>query len=145
MRVADVMTKDVVTAHADDSVRDVANLMASNDVGSVIITDGNGKLEGVVTDRKLITDCIAQGCDASTSKVGDFMTRGMLGTTGIVTASPDMDVLDAAKQFGQSHVRRMPVVEDGGRVIGVLSEADLADPLKDAVGGLLEEISKSEK
>jgi CBS domain-containing protein len=139
------MTKDVVTASGNASVREVADLMAKHNVGTVIITDGDGKLEGLVTDRQLVTDCIAKGCNIDSSRVGEIMTGKLPGAMGLVTASPDMDILDAAKQFGQSHIRRMPVVEDGGRLVGVLSEADIADELKDAVGGLLEEISKAEK
>ncbi len=145
MRVADVMTKDVVTARGDATVRDIADLMTKHNVGTVIITDRDGKLEGLVTDRKLVTDCVAKGRDPSSSRVDEIMTGKLPGPLGLVTANPDMDILEAAKQFGQSHVRRMPVVEDGGRVVGVLSEADIADELKDAVDGLLEEVSKAEK
>ena len=145
MRVADVMTTDVVTACTDATIRDVADLMARHNVGTVIITDGDGRLEGIVTDRKLVTDCIAKGCDIDRSRVDQIMTGRLPGDMGVVTVSPEMDILDAAKMFGQSHVRRMPVVEDGGKVVGVLSEADIADEIKDAVSGLLEEISKAEK
>jgi len=145
MRVADVMTTDVVTACTDATVRDIADLMARHNVGTVIITDGDGRLEGIVTDRKLVTDCIAKGCDIDRSRADQIMTGKLPGGFGLVTVSPEMDILDAAKMFGQSHVRRMPVVEDGGKVVGVLSEADIADEIKDAVSGLLEEISKAEK
>lgn len=140
-----MMTKEVVTACADATIRDVAELMAKNNVGTVIITDRDGRLEGLVTDRKLVTDCIAKGCDPSASRIDEIMTGKLPGPLGLATATPDMDILDAAKQLGQRHVRRMPVVEDGGRVVGVLSEADLADEVKEAVDGLLEEISKAEK
>ncbi len=145
MRVADVMTKEVVTARTDATIRDVADLMSKHNVGTVVVTDRDGKLEGLVTDRKLVTDCIAKGRDPSSSHIDEIMTGKLPGRIGLVTASPEMDILDAAKQFGQSHIRRMPVVEDGGRVVGVLSEADIADELKGAVGGLLEEISKAEE
>ncbi len=139
------MTKDVVTACTDATVRDIANLMADKNVGTVIITDAGGKLEGLVTDRKLVTDCIAKGCDPTSSRVDQFMTKGILGGVGLATAKPDMDILDAAKELGMRHVRRLPVVEDGGRVIGVVSEADLADPLKEAMDSILTEIAKAEK
>ena len=144
MRVADVMTRDVVTACTDATIRDIADLMAKNNVGTVVITDRDGKLEGIVTDRQVVTKCIAEGCDPSTSRIEEIMTREMPGPMGIVKASPDMDILDAARLLGQHHIRRMPVVEDS-RVVGIVSEADLADEIMDAVAGILEEVSKAEK
>lgn len=133
------MTKDVVAACPDATVRDVADLMTRDNVGTVVITDSGGKLEGIVTDRKLVTDCIAKGCDPSTTKVGDVMTAKML-----VTATPDMDIIDAARMLGDNRIRRMPVVEDGGKVVGIVSASDLADEVMEAVDGLLEELAKAE-
>jgi len=144
MRVADVMTKDVVTACPDATVKDVAELMARNNVGTVVITDGAGNLEGIVSDRKLVTDCIAKGCDPSSTKVGDVMTSRMPGGMGLVTATPDMDIIDAARKLGENRVRRMPVVEDG-RVVGIVSSADMAEEVMEAIDGILEEMAKAER
>ncbi len=144
MRVADVMTKDVVTACPDATVKDIAELMARNNVGTVVITDGAGNLEGIVTDRKLVTDCIARGCDPSSTRVGDVMTSRMPGGMGLVTATPDMDIIDAARKLGENRVRRMPVVEDG-RLVGIVSSADMAEEVMEAVDGILEEMAKAER
>lgn len=144
MKVADVMTKDVVTAEPTTTIREVARLMADKNVGTVVITDPAGKLQGLVTDRKVVTECIAKGCDPSSSRIEEIMTRDIPGPLGIVTANPDMDILEAAKELGRHHIRRMPVVQDD-RVIGIVSEADLADEVREAVDGLLEEVSKAEK
>jgi len=143
MRVADVMTKDIVTACPEATVKDVANLMQRHNVGTVVITDGGGKLQGIVTDRKLVTECVAKGCDPNSSKIGDIMTGRMPGP-GLVTATPDMDVIDAARKLGESHIRRMPVVEDGGKVVGIVSASDLAEEVMEAVDGLLEELAATE-
>ncbi|MGI5834937.1 MAG: CBS domain-containing protein [Chloroflexota bacterium] len=147
MRVAEVMTKDVVVACPEATVKDVAELMERKNVGTVIITDADGKLEGIVTDRKLVTDCVAKGCNPSECKVEEIMTGkmpGPLGAAQMITATPDMDVIDAARKLGESGIRRMPVVEDGGKVVGVVSASDLAEEVMEAVDGLLEELSKTE-
>jgi len=148
MRVADVMTRDVVTACPEATVKDVAELMSRHNVGTVIITDADGKLEGLVTDRKLVTDCVAHGCDPNSSRIDGIMTgktTGPMGMKEMVTATPDMDVIDAARKLGDNHIRRMPVIEDGGKVVGIVSAADLAEEVMDAVDGLLEELSKTER
>lgn len=147
MRVAEVMTKDVVVACPEATVKDVAELMERNNVGTVIITSADGKLEGIVTDRKLVTDCVAKGCNPSDCKIESIMTGhlpGPLGAGQLVTASPDMDVIDAARKLGENRIRRMPVVEDGGKVVGIVSASDLAEEVMEAVDGLLEELSKAE-
>ncbi|MHB0868910.1 MAG: CBS domain-containing protein [Chloroflexota bacterium] len=144
MKVAEVMTRDVVTAQPDASIREVAELMASKNVGTVIITDGGGRLQGIATDREIVTDCLAKGCDPSSSRIQEIMTGEMPGGMGLATASPDMDILDAARELGMRKVRRLPVVEDD-RVVGIVSEADLAGPVKEAIDGLLKELAKAER
>ncbi len=145
MKVEEVMTREVVTAQPSATVKEIADLMSRNNVGTVVITDQAGKLQGLVTDRKLVTDCVAKGCDPASSRVEEIMTRDMPGPMGLVTASPDMDILDAARKIGDSRVRRLPVVDRSDRVLGIISAADVADSLEDAVVGLLEELSKAEK
>lgn len=145
MRVAEVMTKDVVVACPEATVKDVAELMERNNVGTVIITSADGKLEGIVTDRKLVTDCVAKGCNPNTQEIKDIMTGKTDGHIGkLVTATPDMDVIDAARKLGENRIRRMPVVEDSGQVVGIVSASDLAEEVMEAVDGLLEELSKAE-
>ena len=88
-------------------------------LGALPVTDRSGRLVGMITDRDIAVRCVASGADARELRVDDIMTRG------VYTASPDAEVGDAARRMGRGQVRRLPVVE-GGRIVGMLSLADMA-------------------
>jgi CBS domain-containing protein len=145
VKVREVMSTEVVTAKPTATVQDIASLMSKHDVGTVLITDEGGKLHGLVTDRDVVTECVGKGHNPATCKVDEVMTGKGFGPIGnLVTASPDEDVMDAIRRLGDKEVRRMPVVQDD-RVVGIVSVADMARELQDAVSGFFEEVSKSAK
>jgi CBS domain-containing protein len=117
--VRDVMTTDVVTCPADTAVTDVARRMRDEDIGDVIVTEG-GQLRGIVTDRDIVVRCVAEGGDLSGMTVGDACS------TGVTTIRPDTSIDEAARMMAQHSVRRLPVVEDGDRPVGIVSLGDLA-------------------
>jgi CBS domain-containing protein len=141
MLVRDVMNTDVVTAEPGTPIGQVAKRMADADVGAVVIVEG-GKPVGIVTDRDLVVEHLAKG-HTQECAVAEAMSGGG-PFSGLVTITPDLDVLEAAQELGRHKVGRLPVVE-GGRLVGMLSAGDLAGQLRKALDGLLAEGEKAEQ
>jgi CBS domain-containing protein len=116
--IRDVMTASPHTVQASATIQDAAREMKSDDIGAVLIED-NGSLAGILTDRDIVVNAIAEGRDPSSTKVIDVATRD------VKTLTPDSTVEDAIKIVREQHVRRIPVVE-GGRPAGIVSIGDLA-------------------
>jgi CBS domain-containing protein len=132
----EIMTKDVETCTLLDNVYEVAVKMKEYNVGSIPIVDGD-KIVGVITDRDIVTRCIAEKHPAS-SKVEDIMSKEL------ITIAPDSDAAQAAQLMADKQIRRLPVVE-GGRLVGVVSLGDFAirESLEAQASIALEEISES--
>jgi len=141
MRVREVMNTDVATATAGTPIGEVAKLMADKDVGSVVIVEGT-RVVGIVTDRDLVIDHLAKG-HTQDHAVREAVSGGN-PLTGLVTISPDTDVLEAAEALGRHKVGRLPVVE-GEQLVGILSAGDVSKQLKQALDGLLTEGEKAER
>jgi CBS domain-containing protein len=134
--VKDAMTSEVRTATPSQTLADAAVLMKREDVGSVPIVDGE-RLVGMLTDRDIVVRGIANGSDPRIVQIGD------IASTDLVTVRPGDDLGDALRLMAQHQVRRLPVV-DGGRLVGVVAQADVAQEAKDKqVGQVVSEISKS--
>ncbi len=119
MKVRDVMTHHVVRIGVEEPVEVAARAFTHYNVGVLPVCGADGRVCGVLTDRDLVTRCLAPGRSAGQTKVKDVMTAG------VVSAGPDMDVSAAAHLMGRRQVRRLPVVENG-KLCGLLSLADLA-------------------
>ncbi|WP_141771823.1 CBS domain-containing protein [Rossellomorea aquimaris] len=132
----EIMTKDVETCTLLDNVYEVAVKMKEYNVGSIPIVDGD-KIVGVITDRDIVTRCVAEKHPAS-SKVEDIMSKEL------ITITPDSNAAQAAKLMADKQIRRLPVVE-GGRLVGVVSLGDFAirESLETQASIALEEISES--
>src|SRR5918911_3959514 len=141
MRIRDLMNTDVATATPGTPISQVAKLMADQDVGSVVIVEG-GRPVGIVTDRDLVIDHLAQG-HTQDHAVGEAVSGGT-PLRGLSTISPDMDLLEAAQELGRRKVGRLPVVQ-GEQLVGILSAGDVAKQLKEALDGLLTEGEKAER
>jgi CBS domain-containing protein len=139
----DVMTKAPVCCLPSHTVDVVAQLMTSVDIGPVPIVENQQtkQLIGMVTDRDLIVRVVAAGRDPKRTTVGSVMTREL------ITCHPDDDIEDALDAMAQYQVRRIPVVDDTGRIVGIIAQADLAtrteEPLQTAA--VIEEISQSDE
>lgn len=118
----DIMTKRLVYCVPEDTVSKAAQLMEKEDIGPMLIVeDGqNNKLVGIVTDRDLALRVVGEGRDTQTTKVGEVMTRE------VVTSQSDDDVDRATNLMEQHQLRRIPVVDDNGRLVGIISQADVA-------------------
>ncbi|MBD0420187.1 CBS domain-containing protein [Streptomyces sp. TRM S81-3] len=116
--VRDIMTGDPVTVEPQTSVTDVARIMRDQDLGAILVTDGD-RLRGLVTDRDLVIRSIAEGGDPEQTTVADACSGDLF------TIRPDEE-LDHAVQLMREHaVRRVPVVEEG-HPVGIVSLGDLA-------------------
>lgn len=142
MKARDIMTPNPECVTRDDTVVRAAQIMRELDVGFVPVVDRSSmRLEGVITDRDIAVRHVAD-THPNTCTVGDHMTTG-----GIRTVSPDDDVKDVMEAMKQEQVRRIPVVEGGQRLVGVIAQADLAtEGVGDRkVGDTVEKISEPAK
>lgn len=132
----DIMTPDPIIFGVDDSVVDIAKRMESDDIGAVIICNPEERMQGMVTDRDLAIQVIAAGRDPSTCTAGDLVDG-----REVVTIGADDDLELAIRTMKDHAVRRLPVI-DGHRVVGIISQADLALHVDEGmVGELVEVIS----
>jgi CBS domain-containing protein len=133
--VKDAMTAKPVTVDRTTSAAEAANLMAKGEFGPLPVVEGS-KLIGIVTDRDLVIRVMAKGRDPKETPVGDVCTEDPV-------AVPADEGLDEAIGLMERHqVRRLPVVKEG-RLVGMLSQADLArEQPHERTGQLLEEISR---
>src|SRR5919109_1494548 len=115
---SNVMTKNPVCAYPDDTVAHVARLMKNEDIGSapVVQDDASKKLVGIVTDRDLAIKVVAEERDPTTTRVSDVMTREM------VTCRASDDVEMALDAMSKNQLRRIPVVEDGNMLVGIIAQ-----------------------
>jgi len=141
MRVRDIMNTDLATASASTPISEVARLMAEKDVGSVVIVEGATPV-GIVTDRDLVLKHLAGG-HTQDCAVKEAMSSDRL-LAGLVTISPDMDVLEASAELGRRKVGRLPVVE-GDRLVGIVSAGDLTKQLQKALDSLMAEGEKAQR
>lgn len=115
--VSDLMTPHPTVVEVTDTLRAVAQTMATQDVGSLVVAEG-GAVVGIVTDRDLVVRGIAQG-------IGLDAPVGQLATGDLVTVAPDDEIARLVEIMRERGVRRVPVV-DGGQAVGVVSIGDLA-------------------
>lgn len=140
MICADVMTKNPACCELGDTAANAAKIMKTQDVGSVPVCQdlGTRKLVGIVTDRDIALYVVAKGRDARTTQVASVMTRNPL------TCRPDDDLEMALNAMERFQVRRIPVVNGDGQVVGIIALADVAACTEGAEkkAEMVEQISK---
>jgi len=120
VKVSELMTQNPVSVRPDQTLRDVALLMRQHDCGCLPVNDGNGgQVVGVVTDRDIVTRAIAAGRNGD-STVQDVMTRD------VACCGPDDDIDSVERIMSERQVRRVPIVDRQGRLVGIVAQADLA-------------------
>ena len=120
MDVERTMTREVVTCRPEDSLERAARRLHRHDLGGLPVVDQAGRLEGMLTDRDICMAALQRGRALREIAVREAMTRD------VVSLSPSQSLLFAAELMGQFQVRRLPVLDGGGRVLGILSLVDLA-------------------
>ena len=119
MKLREIMTKPVIRIRPEESVAVAARTLTHYNIGILPVCGADGRVCGLVTDRDLVTRCIASGRSPASTPVKDVMT------THIVSARPDMETSAAAGLMGREQIRRLPVVENG-KLCGMVSLGDLA-------------------
>lgn len=120
MKIREVMTSPAIRIQEDETVEVAARTLTHYNIGALPVCGSDGRLRGVVTDRDLVTRCLASGRLPGQTKVREVMSGS------VVAAQPDMDAGVAAHLMGRQQVRRLPVVENG-KLCGMVSLGDLAN------------------
>jgi CBS domain-containing protein len=118
----EVMTKKTVCCLPDDLAVDAAQLMKNEHVGSIPVIEDQQtrKLVGIVTDRDLAIRIVSEGLDAKSTKVESIMTRN------VVTCKAEDDLQTVVDAMSKHQLRRIPVVDDDNRILGIIAQADVA-------------------
>ena len=125
--IQDAMTSNPTTIEPTTTAQQAARTMKSEDVGSLPIVEGD-KLVGVITDRDLAIRIIAEGKGIDTP-VADVASKD------VVTIDPQQSLEEAARLMATNQIRRLPVVEEDGRLVGILAQADIAQAGHDTLTG----------
>lgn len=119
MKLREVMTNPVIRIRPDEPVAVAARALEHYNIGILPVCGSDGRVCGMVTDRDIVTRCLAAGRAPATTTVRDVMT------SQVIYARPDMDASLAARIMGREQIRRLPVMENG-RLCGMVSLSDLA-------------------
>jgi CBS domain-containing protein len=127
MKIQDIMTRDPSCVTADATVREAAQVMRREDVGIVPVVEGSAgkKLVGVVTDRDIAIRCVADGKD------GSCRVRDVMSSDDLATCSEGDDVDKVMDAMRTEKVRRIPIVDERGSLVGIVSQADVVRKTRD--------------
>jgi CBS domain-containing protein len=134
--IRDIMTPNPRSVESDGSVVDAARVMRDEDVGIVPVVEGD-RLVGTVTDRDIAIRVVAEGRDPESTTVGEVASREL------VTIDPQQDLDEALRLMARHQVRRLPVVEEDGTLVGIVAQKDVAmHASEEQTGEVVEDISK---
>jgi CBS domain-containing protein len=122
MKTADICNAEVVTVGTHDSLRDAAALMRQHHVGDVVVVDRSGGYLaplGILTDRDIVVEVVAEGVELDDVTVGDAMTGEL------ITAGEDDELLSTLERMREHAVRRLPVINDKGVLVGIVTLDDI--------------------
>ena len=136
MKLREIMSKTVVRIHPEETVAVAARMLEHNNIGAMPVCGSDGRLCGMLTDRDIVTRCLAAGKAPQNTSVREIMTGK------VYVGRPDMDVSMAAGLMGREQIRRLPVMENG-KLCGMVSLGDLARKEESSIeaGDALTEIS----
>jgi CBS domain-containing protein len=138
-KCSELMTPDPVSCESGDSIKKAAQLMKGHDVGAVpVVESGARRLVGIVTDRDIVVKVVAADRSVDQATVRDAMTANP------AACRTDDDVEKALQLMADRQVRRMPVVDESGRLRGIIAQADVATRINrdKETGALVEAISE---
>ena len=118
MSLREIMSKDITSLPKAAAVSDAAKFMTDMNVGSVIVMEDDKPL-GLLTDRDIVSKVIAYGKDLKTTAIGEVMV------SPIITVSEEKDIVEVTRLMSEHGIRRLPVVDAGGKVVGVVSLDDI--------------------
>jgi CBS domain-containing protein len=134
--IRDLMTTNPRSVESGSTVVEAARLMRDENAGLIPVCEGE-KLVGTVTDRDIAIRVVAEGREPESITVGEIASREL------VTIDPQQELDEALRLMARHQVRRLPVVEEDGKLVGIVAQADIARSASDAqTGDLVEDISK---
>lgn len=123
MSVGKICVRQVWIAEPEESVRQAAERMATQEVGTVVVLDPDRKPVGILTDRDVMIRCVVDGLDPDRTTVGEIMS------SPVAMTREDTPIEDALSQMASCHARRMPVVDADSRLVGIVALDDVMDLL----------------
>ena len=120
IRIQDVMSVNPIIIRKTETVKKAAKLMKETKVGSLLVLDDEGDLEGIVTEMDIVNKTVAEGVDPTEVTVKDIMSFP------VHTISGDKNVLECAETMSKRNIRRLPVMS-GDKIIGVITENDVLE------------------
>lgn len=141
MAIGEFCSREVVFAHRRESVATGAKLMRKHHIGSLVIVDENDRSRpvGIVTDRDLVLEVVAPGLDPEAILLGDVMSPEL------VSVREDAGVAESIDLLRLKGVRRLPVIDRSGKLVGVLAADDLITLLAEEMSGLAGMLSREER
>src|SRR3954451_3959189 len=131
------MTSNPQAVEPDKTVAEAAKLMKAEDVGIVPVVDDQNRLVGTITDRDIAVRVVAEGKDPQSTTVSEVASQDL------VTIDPQQGLDEALRLMAQHQVRRLPVVEEDGKLVGIVAQADVARHADaERTGEVVEEISE---
>jgi CBS domain-containing protein len=120
LRAGDVMTRGVATVHPDDSAQHAAQMMGDCDCGAIPVVDWQNRMIGMVTDRDIAIRLVANGMNPARARVDDCMTDE------VFACHVDDPLENCMRAMSRHQIRRLPILDDRSRVVGIVSQADIA-------------------
>ena len=120
MKISECMSQDVCFVKPNCKVYDVARIMCENHVGCIPVCDDKKSIVGIITDRDIVIRTVACNKDAKSTEVREVMT------TNVCTCNSMQDISEAENTMAKNQVRRLPVVDQNNKMVGILTIGDLA-------------------
>lgn len=137
LKVIDMAVRNVATISADKTIQECAQQMRADHVGSLVVIDEDRKPVGMITDRDIAIEVVAQKLDPAAKKVADIMTAP------VVTATPNEGMVVALARMREFGIRRLPIVDEEGHIVGVISNSNLIEELSELLSSLVRNIHSS--
>lgn len=142
MPIGEVCNKEIITVQSEDSVLDAAKLMRQNHVGDVLVVENRNGINvpiGIVTDRDLVMEIMAPELDSSVITVGDIMAPEF------TTVKESAGLFEAIQHMRNMAVRRLPVVDESGQLVGIVTLDDLLVLLADELHALARLVTREQQ
>ncbi len=138
LKVGDVMTKDVICINRHSSVHEAASLMRHHKIGSIVVVSGQD-VKGILTEGDIVRKIVAEGRDPENTSVSEIMSAP------VIVIKTDEEIESAARYMKKKGVKRLPVINEEGKLMGIISETDIVRLLPSLLDLIEEKIIMGEE
>ncbi len=131
--VKDIMIEEVLFTDVSSSINEVANLMSTKDVGSLVVIEDEKPI-GIITERDILKKVVAKGLDPGETKVSEIMH------TPLITIDSESSIFQAAELMNINKIRRLPVVK-GEKIVGIITVFDIMSHYREVAGWIIETLT----